>query len=206
MNINFTLFDNFLAQHPIKKDEAAQIENIAAIFFKAQSSVQGFHFPDSMSDSMVIGMLKCLDIPSQQKSYELFIRHIFHDGYFTKISSKEIKKYLLIEFAKKSPLNRYVDIATRTNLAYSALHGSSKTREILMQNFKHFDLDDTQIIEDIALKSILLGNHLDFDTHQMMPMELSIIKKLIAMIYEKDAMKGMCEKEKLKTYYPDVVF
>lgn len=200
MNNNFNLFESSPFLEPLNEDEAKYVERL----LQAMTSGK-IHTPQMITDDMLMHVIKTLhetENTVNEKNWLQFIETLFLKGLEKNLNNHSLRNYLLIELAKKHQLSRFIDHDKRIELAYTALHGSIETRQVLLSFAKHFEINDNELLLDLAFKGLLLGGTFAFDLHQFMPQKLEIAKQFIFMIEKIDKEKAKLETDKLAFYFP----
>lgn len=202
MNNNFSLFDNYPFLKPLNDEEIRHVQKLVASFTSDKDHLAGIpHFED-FSDQMVCVLIKHLNDQSTStaKTWLKFLEYFFNHGHDAKLKSQTLRSYLLIQIASRHPLERYLEENERIELAYSALHSSDDSRQILLKNAKHFGISSEEIMLDLAFKGILLGGAVEIDLRQFLPLRIEAIKQLIFMISQVDTQKAKEELNLLKRH------
>lgn len=201
MNNKFSLFNNYPFLKPLDLQEALYVHKLLKHLSHNKESSPSFAMPEVITDHMMLCFLKAVHEGSwtiNLKAWDKFLETLFQNGFIDHIMSPSLKNYLYIQLAKKNALSRYLSYDKRLKLAYCALHSGPESRKILLMHAKHFDINNPEILADLAFKGILLGGAQDIDLFQFMPQPSPIIEQLIYLIGKIDPQKAEKIATKLK--------
>lgn len=201
MNNKFSLFDNYPFLKPLDPQEALHVHKLLKHLSHNKECSPSICMPEAITDHMMLCFLKAVHEGSwtiNLKAWEKFLEALFQNGLIDQIISPSLKNYLYIQLAKKNSLSRYLAYEERLKLAYCALHSGPESRKILLMHAKHFDINNPDILADIAFKGILLGGAQDIDLFQFTPQISGVLEQLIYLIGKQYPQKAEKIATKLK--------
>lgn len=205
MNSNLSLFDNYLNFKSLDDKESKLFETYRHVMLGAAATPKDLHLPQNVTLPFISSVIKTAyetRFHTKSSSWACMAKALLGTDTLQKVEQLALKHFLLLEIAKDQSLGSISTASERLDLAYKAIHGHQEHKNTFLTKAKHFELNDAQILQDLAFKGILLSNPLEIDIREFLPQDEKVIKELLLSIFQKSEALCVREFEKVKKFIP----
>lgn len=206
-NIN-SLFDNYHHVQELDPKQQALLDKCFSYIENSHVKSPAFNLPDDASPLFISTLIKKAHrdlFKNHPRAWMFFLNLMASSRFIDRIDNQALRHFIVLEMAKLCPISRFADQDLRVQLAYNAVHGHSHHRKIILAHAKHFEIEDREILADLAFKGLLLGGTSEIELIQFLPQDKKVLSQLIFTIAHSSKDKAHLELSKIKQIDPKLV-